>query len=70
MGLEMRGQCERCRKALSSISLAFICSHECTYCEDCTLKLQFTCTNCGGELVRRPKRPTVTAASDCDPPVE
>jgi uncharacterized protein len=70
VGLEMRANCERCRKTLSSTSLAFICSHECTYCEDCALKLQFACTNCGGELVRRPKRRKEAAVSDCEPSVD
>jgi len=36
--------------------LAFICSYECTFCEKCTDSMHNTCPNCGGELVRRPKR--------------
>jgi hypothetical protein len=38
---------------------ARICSFECTFCADCSdTQLQGTCPNCGGELVRRPVRPT------------
>jgi len=67
MGLEMRARCERCGKELSPASVAFICSHECTYCEDCALILRFMCTNCEGELVRRPKRRAEAANSECGP---
>jgi hypothetical protein len=65
MTLQMRTKCERCAKSLSATGLAFICSHECTYCDECALELQFVCKNCQGELVRRPKRKAETAASDC-----
>jgi hypothetical protein len=35
-----------------------ICSFECTFCADCASgRLDGTCPNCGGELVRRPVRP-------------
>ncbi|WP_235715062.1 DUF1272 domain-containing protein [Halalkalibacter akibai] len=34
---------------------AYICTHECTFCEPCTEKMSHICPNCGGELVRRPK---------------
>src|SRR5258708_4925274 len=56
MTLEMRRQCERCQAALSTDGLSFICSHECSFCESCAAHLTYTCPNCGGELVRRPRR--------------
>jgi hypothetical protein len=35
-----------------------ICSFECTFCSDCaSQKLAGHCPNCGGELLRRPRRP-------------
>jgi len=37
---------------------AFICSHECTFCGDCSADMDHVCPNCGGELVRRPRRET------------
>ena len=57
MALEMRGACERCGGALDAGGAAFICSYECTFCGDCTATLGHVCPNCGGELVRRPRRP-------------
>jgi hypothetical protein len=54
--LEMRGQCERCEKPLEAGTVAFICSYECTWCETCAEELEHVCPNCGGELVRRPRR--------------
>lgn len=54
MGLEMRKKCERCDTKLHDYSVAYICTHECTYCEDCTKQTKHVCPNCQGELVRRP----------------
>ena len=56
MALEMRDACERCGKELAPDGEACICSHECTFCRDCTAALEEVCPNCGGELVRRPRR--------------
>jgi len=58
--LEMRPGCECCDKDLpADFGGAYICSFECTFCEQCTKdKLNFKCPNCGGELVGRPIRPT------------
>jgi hypothetical protein len=56
MPLEMRGACERCGNALSPEGEAYICSFECTFCATCTHDLQAICSNCGGELLRRPRR--------------
>ena len=64
MGLEMRAVCERCHAALDLLDGAFICSYECTFCADCTVDLMGTCSNCGGELVPRPRRPA-SAAPEC-----
>ncbi|MBM0066949.1 DUF1272 domain-containing protein [Bacillus gibsonii] len=57
MGLEMRKSCERCNKALKDHLYAYICVHECTYCEGCTTEVKNICPNCNGELVRRPRPP-------------
>ncbi|HEY9286543.1 MAG TPA: DUF1272 domain-containing protein [Candidatus Dormibacteraeota bacterium] len=52
----MRTACERCRAVLDNAGVAYICSYECTFCDDCAVMLQRICPNCGGELVLRPKR--------------
>lgn len=54
--MEMKPKCEKCHKELQQDGLAYICSYECTYCEECTIELENICPNCGGELVRRPRR--------------
>jgi hypothetical protein len=56
MALAMKERCEKCDDPLEDSGDAYICSYECTYCADCTSKLENICPNCGGELVRRPKR--------------
>jgi len=58
--LELRPSCECCDVDLPPESdSAYICSFECTFCADCVKQhLKGFCPNCGGELVRRPKRPT------------
>ena len=56
MPLEMRLQCERCRGPLALGDQAFICSYECTFCPACAMSMGQVCPNCGGELVRRPRR--------------
>lgn len=35
-----------------------ICSYECTFCSRCTEEMSSICPNCGGELIRRPRRTT------------
>jgi len=57
--LDMKGACERCHVALPPASeAAMMCSFECTFCASCaTGALAGRCPNCGGELVRRPRRP-------------
>ena len=57
--LELRPNCECCDVDLPPDSeAARICSFECTFCIACTNGvLQGRCPNCGGELVKRPRRP-------------
>ncbi|MGD8188391.1 DUF1272 domain-containing protein [Brevibacillus ginsengisoli] len=57
MALEMRKKCERCNSPLEGNSLAYICTYECTFCSACTEDMNCVCPNCGGELVRRPRKP-------------
>ncbi|MDQ0208805.1 DUF1272 domain-containing protein [Alkalicoccobacillus murimartini] len=56
MGLEMRKKCERCEAKLKDHLHAYICVYECTFCTNCTKEMKKICPNCGGELVRRPRR--------------
>ena len=57
--LSLRPNCECCDRDLGPDSEhAVICSFECTFCDDCAEGLLAgRCPNCGGELVRRPRRP-------------
>jgi hypothetical protein len=57
--LALRPNCECCNIDLPNASLdARICTFECTFCSACAeTKLKNMCPNCGGELVRRPRRP-------------
>ncbi len=56
MALSMKPACEKCNTALSEIGEAYICAYECTFCPACAQQMQWTCPNCNGELVRRPKK--------------
>ena len=57
MALEMKPQCERCGVELPALAEdAAICSYECTFCTLCAEEMLHECPNCGGELVRRPRR--------------
>jgi len=58
--LEMRQMCERCSAGLNESGAAVICSFECTFCADCGEAMEHRCPNCGGELVARPRRGSVT----------
>jgi hypothetical protein len=62
--LELRPNCECCGRDLApSATNAMICSFECTFCATCALDvLGGVCPNCGGELVRRPVRPSAALA--------
>jgi hypothetical protein len=56
MALELKRVCEKCGVALTRSGVAYICSYECTYCANCAEQMNAVCPNCGGELVRRPRR--------------
>lgn len=58
--LEMRPGCECCDIDLPPDSTEVrICTFECTFCAHCAdTKLNNICPNCGGELVKRPRRPS------------
>jgi hypothetical protein len=58
--LALRPNCECCDRDLPPDSTAArICSFECTFCASCADGvLAGRCPNCGGELLRRPIRPT------------
>lgn len=64
--LELRPNCECCDRDLPPESLdARICTYECTFCVTCADDvLKGACPNCGGELVRRPRRPAAKLAKD------
>ncbi len=57
--LQLRPNCECCDVDLPPDSTsALICTFECTFCANCAeQRLNGVCPNCGGELVRRPRRP-------------
>jgi uncharacterized protein len=57
--LKLRPNCECCDRDLPPDSIeAYMCTYECTFCRDCVEgKLAGICPNCGGELLRRPRRP-------------
>jgi uncharacterized protein len=62
MALETKLGCGKCGGAIAAVDRAFICSFECTFCAKCPEHMQHICPNCGGELVRRPRRkPSATA---------
>lgn len=58
--LALRPNCECCDRDLPPQTRdAMICTFECTFCADCASdRFDGRCPNCGGELVRRPVRPT------------
>ena len=56
MALDMKTECEKCHQSLLANGEAMICSYECTFCEKCSAVMKNVCPNCGGELVRRPRR--------------
>ncbi|TMU87510.1 DUF1272 domain-containing protein [Bacillus sp. BHET2] len=46
MGLEMKNNCQSCQNLLNDH--AYICVHECSFCEKCTDNYNYTCPNCSG----------------------
>lgn len=68
MALAMHTACLRCAAALAGSDESYICSYECTYCPGCHEALQGVCPNCGGELLRRPRRmPRVQVPAEAQP---
>ncbi|MGD9982309.1 MAG: DUF1272 domain-containing protein [Hyphomonadaceae bacterium] len=56
--LALRPNCECCDCDLPPEREARICSFECTFCAACgDGELRGRCSNCGGNLERRPIRP-------------
>jgi ribosomal protein S18 acetylase RimI-like enzyme len=53
--MKYRRECGRCHTPLAPEGPAYICANECSYCPTCYRHLQFACSNCSGELVRRPR---------------
>ncbi|RZU02810.1 DUF1272 domain-containing protein [Rivibacter subsaxonicus] len=64
--LQLRPGCECCDRDLPPDSEdARICSFECTFCAACAAALPGgLCPNCGGELLRRPRRPANKLAAN------
>lgn len=58
--LELRPNCDcRDRDLPPDSEHALICSFECTFCTSCAARdLGGVCLNCGGELLKRPRRPS------------
>ena len=56
MALQMKSECEKCNQPLPANGVATICSYECTFCENCCTAMKGMCPNCGGGLVKRPRR--------------
>jgi hypothetical protein len=56
MALQMKSACEKCGRLLEPAGEAYICTYECSFCRECTEAMSAVCPNCGGELVRRPKK--------------
>lgn len=62
--MQLRPNCECCDRDLPPESTeARICTFECTFCASCVdTVLHGICPNCGGEFVRRPRRPAALLA--------
>ena len=72
MSLEMNNSCQACAAPLAFDSEAYICSFECTFCPLCAGDRMMVCPNCGGELLRRPRRANACnvlehAQTECPP---
>ncbi|HYL92359.1 MAG TPA: DUF1272 domain-containing protein [Alphaproteobacteria bacterium] len=57
----MKSECEKCHRPLTGDGIAFICSYECTFCQNCAVAIRNICPNCNGELLRRPRRVTTSS---------
>lgn len=62
MALEMKKACQKCETELKDHLYAYICVYECTFCTECTKEMKHNCPNCGGELVKRPRKMNRTFA--------
>jgi hypothetical protein len=64
--MQLRPNCECCDVDLPGDSdAAYVCSFECTFCARCAQEtLAGKCPNCGGELVRRPRRSPAKLATN------
>jgi two-component system LytT family sensor kinase len=62
MQLDMKTRCEKCGDSLAADGKAYICSYECTFCDQCASDVHQVCPHCGGELIRRPRRATPAVA--------
>ncbi len=60
----MRDGCEECGRDLPVDGMAYVCSYECTFCPICSSNMQYICSHCGGELVRRPRRSAPVKAEE------
>jgi two-component system, LytTR family, sensor kinase len=69
MQLQMKIRCGKCAAALEPDGYAHICSFECTFCSACASEFEGICPNCGGELLRRPRRLRAAAQDTGDEPV-
>jgi len=60
----LKPNCECCDRDLPPATTeAMVCTFECTFCADCARqRFEGVCPNCGGELVRRPRRTTEALA--------
>ena len=61
--MTMKEACEKCQAPLAPDAEAYVCSYECTFCPACTAVMAGICPNCGGELLRRPRRLSREAAA-------
>lgn len=66
----VKTRCGKCAATLGADSLAYICSYECTFCGACANAARLSCPNCGGELVRRPRRAVAGAGQENSLPQE
>lgn len=54
-----RTACGQCGRTLDGVDEAYVCGYDCTFCSTCASGPDRVCPNCGGELVRRPRRKEV-----------
>lgn len=45
--------CEKCLSEIKTGVTAYHCSHNCTFCKDCSHEMDFICPNCNGTLEKR-----------------